>query len=238
MVHRVYICSNLKSPFSVHQYDQSKGCIRYNHVMSRSPSFVIKQQVKFQKEKQYWLQPTICPPTKLKPRTVCCQEGEDDEDMTPTDTTIYYKVHSFLHLHSNFGYNSLGSTCTCRYLNVGTNVSQSTNPSKLNFRFVGSPIVLHWEGHNSSIRSAIEVNEHLIESLFDKLSNRSGPISISHWQGLQIIKTFCRYFCRVLQRRHGLIIHTWDPGPSWSTPQEDREHLRDAQRRPPPWPPP
>jgi hypothetical protein len=53
MVHRVYICSNLKSPFSVHQYDQSKGCIRYNHVMSRSPSFVIKQQVKFQKEKKY-----------------------------------------------------------------------------------------------------------------------------------------------------------------------------------------
>jgi hypothetical protein len=47
MVHRVYICSNLKSPFSVHQYDQSKGCIRYNHVMLRSPSFVIKQQVKF-----------------------------------------------------------------------------------------------------------------------------------------------------------------------------------------------
>jgi hypothetical protein len=43
MVHRVYICSNMKSPFAMHQYDQSKGCIRYNHVMSRSPSFVIKQ---------------------------------------------------------------------------------------------------------------------------------------------------------------------------------------------------
>jgi hypothetical protein len=36
MVHRVYICSNMKSPFAVHQYDQSKGCIRYNHVISRS----------------------------------------------------------------------------------------------------------------------------------------------------------------------------------------------------------
>jgi hypothetical protein len=66
-----------------------------------------------------------------------------DEDMTPTDTTIDYKVHSFLHLHSNFGYNSLSSTCTCRYLNIGTNVSQSASPSKLNFRFVSSPIVLH-----------------------------------------------------------------------------------------------
>jgi hypothetical protein len=85
-----------------------------------------------------------------------------DEDMTPTNTTIDYKVRSFLHLHSNFGYNSLGSTCRYRYLNVGTNVSQSGSPSKLNFRFVGSPIVLHWKGHNSSIRSAIEVNEHLM----------------------------------------------------------------------------
>jgi hypothetical protein len=116
--------------------------------------------------------------------------------MTPSDTTIDYKVRSFLHLYSNFRYNSLGSTYICRYLNVGTNVSQSTNPSKLNFQFVGSPIVLHWEGHNSSIRSAIEVNEHLMESLFDKLSNRSGPTSISHWQGLEIIETFRRYFCR------------------------------------------
>jgi hypothetical protein len=110
------------------------------------------------------------------------------------DTTIYYKVHSFLYLYSNFGYNSLGSTCTCRYLNVGTNVSQSASPSKLDFRFIGSPIVLHWEGHNSSIRSAIEVNDHLMESLFDNISNRSGPTSISYWQGLQIIETFCRYF--------------------------------------------
>jgi hypothetical protein len=132
-----------------------------------------------------------------------------DEDMTSTDTTINYKVHLFLHLYSNFGYNSLGSTCTCPYLNVGTNVSQRTSSSKLNFQFVGSLIVLHWECHNSSIRSAIEVNEHLMESLFDKLSNRSGPTSISHWQGFQIIETFCRYFCRVLRRCRRLVIHTW-----------------------------
>jgi hypothetical protein len=158
--------------------------------------------------------------------------------MTPSDTIIDYKVCSFQPLHSNFGYNSLGSTCICHYLNVGTNVSQSGSPLKLNFRFVGSPIVLHWEGHNSSIRSAIEVNRHLMESLFDKFSNKSGPTSISHRQGLQIIETFCHYFSRVLRRRHGLVIHTWDPGLSWSTPQEDGEHIRDSQGRPTPWPPP
>jgi hypothetical protein len=127
---------------------------------------------------------------------ISAAEGDtsDDEDMTSTDTTIDYKVRLFLHLYSNFRYNSFGSTCICSYLNVGTNVSQSASPSKLNFRFVGSPIVLHWEGHNSSIRSAIEVNEHLMESLFDKLSNISGLTSISHWQGLQIIETFYHYF--------------------------------------------
>jgi hypothetical protein len=137
-----------------------------------------------------------------------------DEDMTPSDTTVDYKVCSFLYLHSDFGYNSLGSICTCRYLNVGINMSQSASPLKLNFRFVGSLAVLHGEGHNSSIWSAIEVNEHLMERLFDKLSNRSGPTSISHCQGLQIIETFCRYFCRVLRHRRGLIIHTWDLDPS------------------------
>jgi hypothetical protein len=157
--------------------------------------------------------------------------------MTPTNTTIDYKVRLFLHLYSNFGYNSLGSTCTCPYLNVGTNVSQSASPSKLNFCFVDSPIVLHWEGHNSSIWSAIKVNEHLMERLFDKISNRSGPTSISHWKGLQIIETFCRYFYRVLRRRRRLVIHTWHSVLSWSMPQEDGENLRDAQGRPPPWPP-
>jgi hypothetical protein len=158
--------------------------------------------------------------------------------MTPSDMTIDYKVRSFLYLHSDFGYNSLGSTCTCHYLNVGTDMSQSVNPSKLNFRFVGSPAVLHCEGHNSSIQSAIEVNEHLIERLFDKLSNRSGPTSISCQKGLQIFVTICRYFCRELRRRRELVIHTWDPGPSWIMPQKDGEHPRDAQGHPSPWPPP
>jgi hypothetical protein len=137
--------------------------------------------------------------------------------MTLSDTTIDYQVSSFLQLHSNFWYNSLGSTCTCHYLLVGTNVSQSASPSKLNFQFIGGPIILHWEGYNSSIRSTIETNENLMESLFDKLSNRFGPTSILRWQGLQIIKIFCHCFYRELHHRHGLVIHPWDPGPSGST---------------------
>ena len=146
------------------------------------------------------------------------------------DHVVKYKVSSFLYFHNDFWYNSLGFTCTCQSLIVGTNV-------KLNFRFVGRPIVNHCEGHNSVIRSAIEVHELLIESLFDKLSNISGPTSISQRKGLQIIKTFCRCFCRELYRRHGLVVHTWDPGPSWRTPHRCGEDFEDAQEHPPPWSP-
>ena len=126
--------------------------------------------------------------------------------------TLDYKMNSLLPLHCDLWYNSLGSRCTYHYLIVGTNV-------KLNFRFIGRPIVNHCEGHNSVIRSAIEVHELLMESLFDKILNRSGPISISHRQCLQIIKTFCRCFCRKLHHRHGLVVHPWDPDPSSSTPK-------------------
>ena len=72
MVHRVYICLNLNSPFAMRQYDQFEGCNIYNNVMWRNPSFVIKKQVKFQEGEQCWILPTTCPPTKLKPGTVCC----------------------------------------------------------------------------------------------------------------------------------------------------------------------
>jgi hypothetical protein len=87
-----------------------------------------------------------------------------DEDMTPMDVTmiVKYKMSLFLYLHNDFWYNSLGSTCTCQSLIVGTNV-------KLKFWFVGRLIVNHCEHHNSVIRSAIEVHELLMESLFDKL---------------------------------------------------------------------
>ena len=64
--------------------------------MSSSSSFVLEKQVKFQEGEQYWILPTTCPPTKLKPRTICCQEGENDEDMISSVMTIDYKVSSFI----------------------------------------------------------------------------------------------------------------------------------------------
>ena len=100
MVHRVYICSNLKSPYIVQKYDQPKDCNCYNLVMSSFPSFVIKKHVKFQEGEQCWLLQTMFPSANPKPRTVCCQEGEDDEDTSPSNMTIDYKVSSFLYLHT------------------------------------------------------------------------------------------------------------------------------------------
>jgi hypothetical protein len=43
MVHRVYICSTLKSPFIVQKYDQLEGTNSDNVVMSKSPSFVMRK---------------------------------------------------------------------------------------------------------------------------------------------------------------------------------------------------
>ena len=56
--------------------------------------------------------------------------------------TIDYKVSLFLHLHNDLSYNSLGSTCACHYLLVGTNVPQSASLLKLNFQFFGGPAIL------------------------------------------------------------------------------------------------
>ena len=92
--------------------------------------------------------------------------------MTSSDMTVEYKVSSFLFLYSDFLYNLFGSTCTCHYLLVGANISQSASPSKL------------------------------------------------------------------LCHCHGLVIHNWDPDPSWSTPHEDGEHIKKVVGCPPPWPPP
>jgi hypothetical protein len=45
MVHRVYICSNIKSPFGMKQDDQLDCCVKANHIMSSStcPSLYVLQ---------------------------------------------------------------------------------------------------------------------------------------------------------------------------------------------------
>jgi hypothetical protein len=88
MVRRIYICSNVKSPFIMQKYDQLELSNSHNHAISSSPSFVVKKQDKSQEGEQGWLLPTTCPPRMVKPRTVCCQEGENDEDINGSNMTM------------------------------------------------------------------------------------------------------------------------------------------------------
>ena len=82
MVHRIYIYSNIKSPFIVKQYDQLEVCNNHNHVMAGLPSFLMMEQGKYQAGEQGSSILTTHAPPMIKPRTVCCQEGENDEDIT------------------------------------------------------------------------------------------------------------------------------------------------------------
>jgi hypothetical protein len=45
MIHRIYICSNMKSSFVMKQYDQLEGFVKANHIMSSStcPSLYVLQ---------------------------------------------------------------------------------------------------------------------------------------------------------------------------------------------------
>jgi hypothetical protein len=88
------------------------------------------------------------------------------------------------------------STTNGMWMHHAQDASWGTRPSKHNIRFAGSPIVFRWKGHTSSIQSAIEIHEHLMESFFNMLSNGSNLTSVSHQGGLQIIWICCHYFCQ------------------------------------------
>ena len=95
MVHRVYICSNLKSPFVEKQYNQLEGCTNTNYIMSStscSSLFVLKQQNKFQEGEQGWMMSrtsttTSTRDTEFESGTTQSQEGENDENIASMHMT-------------------------------------------------------------------------------------------------------------------------------------------------------
>ena len=91
----------------------------------------------------------------LKPR-LRIEDIRIDEDMTPLDTDIDYKVSLFLYLHNDFLYNLLGSTCTCLYFIEGTILFQSASSSKSNIRFVGSPTMLFTLGTLAQVGACLK----------------------------------------------------------------------------------
>jgi hypothetical protein len=88
MVHQIYICSKLKSPMDVQSYDQVENRDNTNRIMPSFPIFALREQVRFQEGEHGWVLAATYPPTVYKPRTVCCQEGENDEDITGSDITL------------------------------------------------------------------------------------------------------------------------------------------------------
>jgi hypothetical protein len=89
MVHRVYICSDMNSPFAMKQYDRLEGCVKANHITSSStcPSlYVLQQQGQLQEGEQYW---TTSSTTSIpfagindfESRTTRNQSGENHEYM-------------------------------------------------------------------------------------------------------------------------------------------------------------
>jgi hypothetical protein len=58
MIHRVYISSNLNSPFIVQERDPLDGCNSNNIIMSSFSSFVLKKHAKIKEGEHCWLPPT------------------------------------------------------------------------------------------------------------------------------------------------------------------------------------
>jgi hypothetical protein len=59
-----------------------------NPIISSFSSLVSKKQVHFQEGEHCWLLNRTSSTPALKPRTVCFQQGENDEDMTRMDKNI------------------------------------------------------------------------------------------------------------------------------------------------------
>jgi hypothetical protein len=80
MVHRVYICSDLNPHSIIQQYDQIESNNNTNTIMSSFSTSIFKKQVHF-KEGEHCYLPKISSTTTVKPRTVCFQEGTNNEIM-------------------------------------------------------------------------------------------------------------------------------------------------------------
>jgi hypothetical protein len=80
MVHRVYICSDLNPHSIIQQYDQVESDNNTNPIMSSFSTSVFKKHVHFQEGEHCYLL-KISSTTTIKPRTVCFQEGKNNDIM-------------------------------------------------------------------------------------------------------------------------------------------------------------
>jgi hypothetical protein len=84
MTHRVYICSNLISPFHTQYYDKVEDCTNANHDLwsfSFSSSFILTKQDQFHEGEPCNIATTTISIRHLESRMTQKQEGENDEIM-------------------------------------------------------------------------------------------------------------------------------------------------------------
>jgi hypothetical protein len=84
IIHHVYICSNLISPFNTQYYDKVDDCTNANHALSSfscSTSFILTKQDQFQEGEPCTTATTTASIHHLELRMTHNQEGENDEIM-------------------------------------------------------------------------------------------------------------------------------------------------------------
>jgi hypothetical protein len=101
LVDRIYICSNMKYPFVMKQYDQLECCVKANHITSSSTYpylYVLQQQGQLLEGEQGWTtsSTTLTPfagTNNFETRTTQNQEGKNDEYM---DINYIVKAQSII----------------------------------------------------------------------------------------------------------------------------------------------
>jgi hypothetical protein len=112
LVHKVYICSNLKSHFGLHYYDPIGGCTNTNNILQSFPSFSLMKQDQPEEVEHCWLWPcsmAIAPYSNVKASTlagvlmgmVCHQEGDTMPTMaadqsTPLQQHEYFAMNDYI----------------------------------------------------------------------------------------------------------------------------------------------
>jgi hypothetical protein len=143
LVHKVYICSDLKTPFGLQQHDQIMDYTNANDVLHSSFTFVFMQQVQPQEREQHSLWPctiVIAPRADIKtsslaahwskPGTACHQDWEDDGSIPimPAHTRSPIQQHDYF---TNFDCSNDLEAATSTFSTSTSSHSVWDNRSKL-----------------------------------------------------------------------------------------------------------
>jgi hypothetical protein len=144
-VHRLYICSDLELPVHVDKTYKLERNVIANQIVSSLPCFNWKKQVAVNGlRKEHHME---------KPRTVFCEEGEDDVTMATTDTSVAHIMDE---------------------QDIKFKSPKCWNPIR------PPTTLLTSNGRRISIRPPFSAREYLMESFRSPLSNASSLIAKFH----------------------------------------------------------